>query len=76
MDVLLSIYIIYINIPLLYLKKKKKEGNIYIFIHIYIMNTCTWYKKKRFLRFFGAIFFSLSRMVLSSLLTFSSTPYY
>lgn len=32
--------------------------------------------KKRFLRFFGAIFFSLSRMVLSSLLTFSSTPYY
>ena len=28
------------------------------------------------MRFFGAIFFSLSRMVLSSLLTFSSTPYY
>lgn len=33
-------------------------------------------QKKGSCVFFGAIFFSLSRMVLSSLLTFSSTPYY
>lgn len=72
MDVLLSIYIIYINIPLLYIKRE----HIYIYTYIYIMITHVPGTKKRFLRFFGAIFFSLSRMVLSSLLTFSSTPYY
>lgn len=47
---------------------------IYIYAYIYEKNTYTWYYKV--LAFFGAIFFLLSRMVLSSLLTFSSTPYY
>lgn len=60
---------IYIHIP-------SHSINLYIYIcaYIYEKNTYTWYYKV--LAFFGAIFFLLSRMVLSSLLTFSSTPYY
>jgi len=60
---------IYIHIPFYCI-------NLYIYIYAYIYkkNTYTWYYKV--FAFFGAIFFLLSRMVLSSLLTFSSTPYY
>lgn len=62
MDVLLSIYIIYMNIPLLYWRKT----SIYIFIHIYIKNTCTWYKKK-VLAFFLVPSFSRSHVWFSLL---------
>lgn len=63
MDVLLSIYIIYINIPLLYIKRE----HIYIYTYIYNDYTCTWYKKKVLAFFWCHLFLALTYGSLFSL---------
>lgn len=67
---------IYIYIHHTYIYTSTETVYIYIYISAYIYEKEHIYLVYKVLAFFGAIFFLLSRMVLSSLLTFSSTPYY